>query len=102
MTLIVIIIDGKQYCSFDGDLRRWRHERFFKVANPKVQTSITELTGVPPAVRTKQLKIFGNVHIELEMMLVLFCYDMVDPTRKRIESDMHDYQVEQYRNKSRD
>lgn len=97
MTLIAVIIDGKQYCSFDGDIQQWRHERFFKVVNPKLQTSITELTGVPPAVRTKRLKIFGNVHIELEMTLALFCYDMVDPTRRKIEDDMHTYQVEQYR-----
>ncbi len=96
MTLIVVIVDGKWYCSFDGDLRRWRHERFFKVANLKLQTSITELTD-PPIIRTKQLKIFGNVHSELHMILALFCYDMDNPTRRRIEDDMHRYQVEQHR-----
>lgn len=101
ITLIVIIIDGKRYCSFDGDLEQWRHERFFKVVNPKLQTSITELTGVQPPIRTKQLKIFSNVHSELDMILALFCYDMVNPTRKTIEGDMHDYQVEQHR-KSKD
>lgn len=97
MTLIVIIIDGKQYCSFDGDLNQWRHERYFKVVNPKLQTSITELTDVQPPVRTKQLRIFGNVHIELDMLLALFCYDMVNPTTRRIEDDMYRYQAEQYR-----
>lgn len=96
MTLIVIIIDGKQYCSFDGDEKQWRHEIFFKVANPKLQTSITELTGPAPPVRTKHVKIFGNVHSERDMILALFCYDMVNPTKKRIEDDMHRYQVEQY------
>lgn len=96
MTLIVIIIDGKQYCSFNGDLRRWTHEQFFKVVNPKLQTSITELTGVSPPVRTKQLRIFGNVHAELHMTLALFCYDMVNPTTQRIEYDMYRYQVEQH------
>ncbi len=100
MTLIIIIIDGKQYCSFDGELEQWRCERFFKVVNPKLQTTITELTGVQPPVRTKQLRVFGNVHVELDDTLALFCYDMVNPTRKRIEGDMHDYQVEQHRNKS--
>lgn len=85
MTLIVIIIDGKLHCSFDGELEPWRHQRFFKVVTPK------------PSVRIKQLKIFGNVHLELDMILALFCYDMVNPTRRRIEDDMHHYQVEQYR-----
>ncbi len=101
MTLIVIIIDGKRYCSFDGDLEQWRHERFFKMVNPKLQTSITELTGPPTTVRTKQLKIFSNVHSELDMILALFCYDMVNPTRRRIDEDMHTFQVEQHR-KTRD
>lgn len=101
MTLIVIMIDGKQYCSFDGDLKQWRCKRFFKVVNPKLQTSITELTGVQPPVRTKQLRIFANAHSELNMTLALFCYDMENPTRRRIEDDMHRYQVEQYHNKSR-
>jgi len=96
MTLIVIIIDGKQYCSFDGDLRRWMLEQFFKVANPQLQTSVTELTGVPPAIRTKQLRIFSNSHSEIHDVLALFCYDMVDPTRRRIDDDMHHYQVEQH------
>ncbi len=100
ITLIVIIIDGKRYSSFDGEIEEWRHERFFKVVNPKLQISITELTGPVPTVRTKRLRIFGNVHIELDMTLALFCYDMVDPTRRRIEDDMHTFQVEQYRNKS--
>ena len=96
MTLIVIVIDGGVYCSFNGELEQWRDEIYFKVANPKTQTSITELTSPPPAVRTKRLKIFGNVHSEVEMTLALFCYDMVNPTRRRIEDDMHRYQVEQH------
>ena len=103
MTLIVIIIDGKWHCSFDGILEQWKEERFFKVYDPKLQTSITKLIG-PPAVtiRTKQLRIFGNVYSELHMTLALFCYDMLDPTRRRIEMDMHRYEVEQHQNKSRD
>ena len=96
MTLIVILIDGKQYSSFNGELEQWRHERLFKVDNPKSQTSITELTGPSITIRTKQLRIFGNVHSELHMTLALFCYDMDDPTRRRIENDMHHYQVEQF------
>ena len=102
ITLIVIIIDGKLYTSFNGALEQWRHERFFKVVNPKLQTSITELTGPPvPTVRTKQLRIFANSHSELDMILALFCYDMENPTRRRVEDDMLRYQVEQYR-KTRD
>lgn len=97
MTLIVIIIDGKVHCSFDGDLRRWRHEMFFKVPNPKPQTSITESTGPAPPVRTKKLRIFGNVHTELDMTLALFCYDMENPTKRRIGDDMHQFVVDQYR-----
>ena len=99
MTMIIIIIDGKQHCSFDGEIQQWRCERYFKVANPKLQTSITELTGPAPTVRSKQLRIFGNVYSELDMTLALFCYDMENPTRRRIEDDMHHYQVEQFRNK---
>lgn len=95
MTLIVIIIDGKPYSSFDGELEQWRNERFYKVVNPKLQTSITELTG-PVTIRAKQLRIFGNVHSESDMILTLFCYDMDNPTRRRIENDMHHYQVEQF------
>lgn len=101
MTLIVIVIDGKIHCSFNGELEQWRHERIFKVANPKLQTSVTELTGVAPPVRTKQLRIFSNSHSELDDVLALFCYDMVDPTRRRIDDDMHRYQVEQYRKKNK-
>lgn len=96
MTLIVIIIDGKRYSSFNGDLRRWTHEQFFKVVNPKLQTSITELTGPPITIRTKQLRIFANSYSELDMILALFCYDMENPTRRRIEDDMHHYTVEQH------
>ena len=96
MTLIIIMIDGKRYSSFDGELEQWRHERFFKVVNPKLQTSITNVIDTS-LVRTKKLKIFGNVNSELDMTLALFCYDMVNPTRRRIEDDMHHYQVEQYR-----
>ena len=99
MTLIVIIIDGKWHCSFNGDLQQWKHETFFNVFNPKLQTSITKLTS--NTIRTKQLKIFGNVHSESYMTLALFCYDMLDPTRQRIEKDMHSYQVEQYQKRSR-
>jgi len=101
LTLIVIIIDGKRYSSFNGDLEQWRHERFFKVINPKLQTAITELTGPAPPVRVKQLRIFGNVNSELDMILALFCYDMVNPTRRRVEEDMHTYQVGQHRKKSK-
>lgn len=102
MTLIVVLIDGKLHTSFNGDLQQWKHERVFKVINPKLQTSITELTGVQPPVRTKQLKVFGNVHAELNDTLALFCYDMENPTRRRIEDDMHRYQVEQHQKKTRD
>lgn len=94
MTLIVILIDGKVHCSFNGDMQQWMHERVFKVVNLKLQTSLPELT---PAVRTKRLKIFGNVRSELDDTLALFCYDMVNPTRRRIDDDMHTYQVEQHR-----
>ena len=97
MTQIVIIIDGKYHCSFDGNIQQWKHQRFFKVPNPKLQTSIVELTDLAPTLRTKQLRIFGNVHAESDMTLALFCYDMLDPTRRRLESDMHDYQIEQHR-----
>lgn len=97
MTLIVVIIDGKQYCSFDGDLQQWSNELFFKVVNPKLQTTIIESTGPAPPVRTKKLRIFGNVHAEIDMTLALFCYDMVNPTRKRINDDMHQFAVDQYR-----
>ena len=102
MTLIIILIDGKVHCSFDGDLEQWRHEIFFKVVNPKLQTSITELTDVQPPVRTKKLRIFGNVHAELDMTLALFCYDMVNPTKRRIGDDMHQFVVDEYRKKSKD
>ena len=96
MPLIVIVIDGGVYCSFNGELEQWRNELFFKVVNPKLQTSVTELTKPAPPVRTKRLKIFGNVHSEIHNILALFCYDMVNPTRGRIEDDMHHYTVEQY------
>jgi len=102
MIQVVIIIDGKLHCSFIGELEQWRHERFFKVINPKLQTSITELDGPAPPVRTKKLRIFANSHSELDMMLALFCYDMVNPTRRRIEEDMHHFQVEQHQKKIRD
>lgn len=102
MTLIVILIDGKRYSSFDGDLRRWTHEQFFKVANPKLQTSITDVMEPQPPLRTKQLRIFGNVHSELDDTLALFCYDMANPTRRKIEDDMHTYQVEQHQKKTKD
>jgi len=95
MTLIVILIDGKWNCSFNGDLHQWTHERFFTVIHPKLQTSIIDLTHPPNTIRTKRLKIFANVHSELDMRLALFCYDMVDPTRKRIEEDMFRYEKEQ-------
>ena len=102
MTLIVIIVDGKFQCSFDGILDQWKNERFFKVYDPKPQPSITKLIG-PPAVtiRTKQLRIFANVHSELDMRLALFCYDMEDPTRKRIEEDMFHYEREQHQKRSK-
>ena len=85
MTLIVVLIDGKLHTSFDGEIQQWRNERYFKVVNP--------------AIRSKQLRIFGSVYFELDMTLALFCYDMENPTRRRIEDDMHHYQVEQYRSK---
>lgn len=100
MTLIVIIIDGKFHCSFDGILEQWQHAQFFPAIQLKLQTSITELTSTD-RIKTRQLKIVGNVHSELDMTLALFCYDMVDPTRKRIEEDMHHYEREQYKKKSR-
>lgn len=97
MTLIVILIDGKYHYSFNGDIEQWRHEKFILVIDSKPQTSITELTGPPaPTTRRKKLRIFGNVHAELDDALALFCYDMVNPTRRRIEDDMHHYSVEQY------
>ena len=91
MTLIVIIIDGKRHCSFNADLQQWKQERFFTVINPSPSNTV----------RKKQLRIFGNVHSELDMTLALFCYDMEDPTRRRLENDMHIYEVEQHQNKSR-
>jgi len=102
MTLIVIIVDGKFQCSFDGILDQWRHERFFKVYDPKSQTSITKLIG-PPAVtiRSKQLRIFANSYSELDMRLAIFCYDMLDPTRKRIEEDMYRYEREQHQKRTK-
>ena len=99
MALIVIIIDGKQHCSFDGEMSHWRQERFFKVSNPTLQTSGITALDPTATIKTKQLRIFCNSHSELDDILALFCYDMVNPTRRRIEDDMHRYQVEQYRNK---
>ena len=96
MTLIVIMVDGKFSCSFDGDLELWKHERFFQVVKPNLQTSVTELGGSATVIRFKRLRIFANVHSELDMTLALFCYDMLDPTRKRIEQDMLRYEVAQY------
>jgi len=101
MTLIVIIVDGKYRCSFDGDLQLWKHQRFFPVIKPYIQTSVTKLSGPANALRVKRLRIFANVHSESDMTLALFCYDMVDPTRKRIEQDMLRYEVEEYRKKSK-
>ena len=101
MTLIVIIVDGKFQCSFDGILEQWKQERLFKVYDPKLQTSMSALTSPPSIPRTKHLRIFGNVHSESDMVLALFCYDMEDPTRRRLEDDMHHYEVEQHRKRSR-
>jgi len=100
MTLIVIIVDGKFHCSFDGDLQQWMHARVFKVITLKQQTSISDLP-LGDIIRTRPLKIFANVHSESEMTLALFCYDMVNPTTQRIEADMCLYQMEQYK-KTRD
>lgn len=97
MTLIVILIDGKIHCSFNGDMQQWMNERVFKVANPKLQTSTTDVMEPQPPLRTKRLKIFSNVRSELDDTLALFCYDMENPTRRRIDDDMHRYQVEQHR-----
>jgi len=96
MTLIVIMIDGKWDCSFDGDLQQWMAKRFFTSIRPKLQKAMIDLTRPPNTIRTKRLKIFANVHSELHMTLALFCYDMEDPTRKRIEEDMFRYEKEQH------
>lgn len=101
MTLITVMIDGKFHRSFDGEVERWIDERFFKVVNAKPYTPNTKLGSPRYKVRTKQLRIFGNAYSELDMSLTLFCYDMENPTRKRIEWDMHHYQIEQYRSRSR-
>jgi len=101
ITLIVIIIDGKWNCSFNGILEQWKQERFFKVITPKIYTSIVKLASVANTIRVKKLRISGSVYSELDAALALFCYDMLDPTRKRIQNDMHQYEVEQYQNKSR-
>jgi hypothetical protein len=101
MTLIVVLIDGKWHCSFNGEVEQWINERFFKVVNAKPYTTNTKLGSPRYKVRTKQLRIFGNAYSELDMTLALFCYDMLDPTRQRIEKDMHHYQVEQYWKKTR-
>ena len=100
MTLITVMIDGKLYRSFDGEVEQWIDVRFFKVVNAKPYTTNTKLGSPRYKVRTKQLRIFGNVYSELDMSLALFCYDMEDPTRKRIQWDMRNFQVEQYRSRS--
>ncbi len=101
ITLIIILIDGKLHTSFNGDLNQWLHKRFFKVINPKPQTSITELNCSVDIIRSKSLRIFGNVHAVRDMTLALFCYDMVNPTKKRIKADMSNYEIEQYQYKCR-
>ena len=101
MTLIVVLIDGKLHTSFNDEVEQWINERFFKVVNAKPHISNTNLLSPRYKVRTKHLRIFGNVYAELDMTLALFCYDMVDPTRRRIEDDMHHYQVEQHQKLSR-
>ncbi len=101
MTLITVMIDGKIHRSFNGEVEQWINERFFKVVNAKPHTSNTNLFSPRYKVRTKQLRIFGNAYSELDMSLALFCYDLEDPTRRRIEYDMRNFQVEQYRSRSR-
>jgi len=100
MTIIVIIIDGKWHCSFDGILDQWKREQFFTAIQLKSQTLTNDLTSITDRIKTRQLKIAGNVYSDLDMTLALFCYDMVDPTRKRIEEDMFRYEREQHQKRT--
>ena len=75
-------------------MKYWKSQRFFLVPNPRINTKIQELLGPTAEIRMKKLRIFGNVELTNEDILACFCYDMVNPTQRRIEEDMHHFQID--------
>jgi len=91
---IIIFLDGDTLFSINGDFSLWKSKEKIEIPRkPVMQTEVKELHAQPPPSQLKQINSKVMAKIEMrnrhdEEILCLFCYELLEPTRKQIVQDI--------------
>ena len=91
---IIIFLDGDILFSVNGDFSLWKSKE--KITIPRKPSMQTEVKESPTQILSPQLKqINSKIMTKIEMknkhdkeILCLFCYELLEPTRKQIVQDI--------------
>jgi hypothetical protein len=91
---IIIFLDGDTLFSVNDNFSLWKSKE--KIAIPRksaVQTKVKEFPTQTPSSRLKQINSKVMAKIEMknrqdEEILCLFCYELIEPSRKQIVQDI--------------
>ncbi|MDH3795031.1 MAG: hypothetical protein OER78_08150 [Nitrosopumilus sp.] len=91
---IIIFLDGDKLFSVNGDFSLWKSKEKIEIPRkPPMQTEVKEFHTQPPSSQLKQINSKVMAKIEMrnnheEEILCLFCYELLEPTRKQIVQDI--------------
>ena len=91
---IIIFLDGDTLFSIKGDFSLWKSKEKIEIhRKPVMQTEVKELHTQPPSSQLKQINSKVMAKIEMrnrhdEEILCLFCYELLEPTRKQVVQDI--------------
>jgi len=91
---IIIFLDGDTLFSVNGDFSLWKSKEKIAIhRKPPMQTEVKEFPTQIPSPRLKQInsKIMAKIEMKNkhdEEILCLFCYELLEPTRKQIVQDI--------------
>ena len=91
---IIIFLDGNTLFSVNGDFSLWKSKE--KIPIPRKPPTKSEVNDFPTEPQSSQLKqINSKIMARIEMrnrhdeeILCLFCYELLEPTRKQIVQDI--------------
>ena len=91
---IIIFLDGDALFSVNDNFSLWKSKEKIEIPRkPSMQTEVKEFHIQPPSSQLKQINSKVMAKIEMrnsheEETLCLFCYELLEPTRKQIVQDI--------------
>jgi len=91
---IIIFLDGDRLFSVNDNFSLWKSKEKIKIPRKfPMQTEVKDFPAQPPSSQLKQINSKVMARIEMrnrhdEEILCLFCYELLEPTRKQIVQDI--------------